>query len=291
MRLIVEPDDGKRRLTGSIRRARRTIDLTMYLLTDRTLIHNLEYAAASGVRVRVLLEPRPFGDSAAAISANQSAYDQLYAADIPVRWTGRGYRLTHQKTMIIDDATAYILTLNYSRSAFTKNREFGVVDTDPRDVREAGAIFDADWSGYVPALRDANLLVSPINSRARTLALIARARRSIEIYAEEVQDPQLEAALAAAAGRGVRVRLIGNAGDQTNARGIASLRRAHIAIHLVQHPYIHAKVILIDGRWAFIGSENISAASLDQNRELGVLIANRAALDRVHTTFERDWSN
>src|SRR5579884_1531227 len=52
VRLLVEPDDSKRRLTRPIRDAQRSIDLTMYLLTDHTLIHDLEYAAASGARVR-----------------------------------------------------------------------------------------------------------------------------------------------------------------------------------------------------------------------------------------------
>jgi phosphatidylserine/phosphatidylglycerophosphate/cardiolipin synthase-like enzyme len=117
VRLLVEPDDGKRRLTRPIRDAQRTIDLTMYLLTDHTLIHDLEYAAASGVRVRVILERAPFGDGASTRSANQSAYDQLYAADIPVRWSSSRYMLTHQKTMIVDDATAYILTMNYTYSS------------------------------------------------------------------------------------------------------------------------------------------------------------------------------
>lgn len=290
VRLLVEPDDGKRRLTTPIRDAERSIDLTMYLLTDHTLIHDLEYAAASGVRVRVLLEPAPFGDGASSRSANQSAYDQLYAADIPVRWSSRRYLLTHQKTMTIDGATAYILTMNYTRSAFTSNREFAVIDKVPADVAEAEAIFNADWRGGTPALPDPNLLVSPVNSRARLLALLARARESIEVYAEEVQDAEIEDALVAAAHRGARVRLISNAGDASNARGIARLQQGGVQVHLVTSPYIHAKMVLVDGRWAFVGSENFSPASLDHNRELGVLIDDPDALARLQDTFGQDWS-
>jgi phosphatidylserine/phosphatidylglycerophosphate/cardiolipin synthase-like enzyme len=44
-----------------IRDATRSIWLTMYLLTNRTIIHALEYAHASGVQVRVILEPHPYG--------------------------------------------------------------------------------------------------------------------------------------------------------------------------------------------------------------------------------------
>ena len=59
--VIVEPDDGVRAMTRAIRDATRSIWLTMYLLTNRTIIHALEYAHASGVQVRVILEPHPYG--------------------------------------------------------------------------------------------------------------------------------------------------------------------------------------------------------------------------------------
>jgi cardiolipin synthase len=59
--LIVEPDDGVRMITRPIRDATSSIWLTMYLLTNRTILHDLEYAHASGVQVRVILEPHPYG--------------------------------------------------------------------------------------------------------------------------------------------------------------------------------------------------------------------------------------
>ncbi|HWE60935.1 MAG TPA: phospholipase D-like domain-containing protein [Chloroflexota bacterium] len=291
VQLIVEPDDKTRRLTRPLRAARQSVDLTMYLLTDRTLIHDLEYAAAHGAAVRVILEQTPFGEGASSRSANQSAYDQLSAADIPVRWASSRYQLTHQKTMIIDGQTAYILTLNYTYSAFSKNREFAVIDHTPADVREAEAIFNADWTGATPALPDPNLFVSPVNSRARMMALLARARHSVDVYAEEVQDTAIEDVLVAAARRHVQVRLISNAGDSSNARGIVRLRQGGVAVHLVSAPYIHAKLVLVDGRWAFVGSENFSPTSLDRNRELGVLISDPTALQRLQATFARDWNS
>ena len=289
--LFVEPDDGKRLLTRPIRKAARSIDLTMYLLTDHTLIHDLEYAAANGARVRVILEQQPFGGGAVGIGTNQSAFDQLYAADIPVHWSSRRFRLTHEKTMIVDGDTAYILTLNYTRSAFTKNREFGLIDAEPDDVREAAAIFDADWHDVPYTPRDPNLLLSPVNSRSRLLALLARARHSLDLYAEEVQDRQLEETLVACARRGVRVRLITNAGDPASAPGVATLRGGGVVVRQLRTPYIHAKAVIADGRWAFVGSENISAASLDQNRELGALVANGDAIARLAATFAEDWAS
>src|SRR6185312_10829156 len=167
----------------------------MYLLTNKTIIHDLEYANAKGVKVRVILEQHPYGDSESGPSTNQSAYDQLDAAGIAVHWTSGRYALTHEKSMVIDRSTAYILTLNFTASAFTKNREFGVVDHNQADVAETEAIFSADWADQPYTPHDPNLFLSPVNSRAHLIELIARAKHTMEVYAEEVQDSGVEAAL------------------------------------------------------------------------------------------------
>jgi phosphatidylserine/phosphatidylglycerophosphate/cardiolipin synthase-like enzyme len=193
--------------------------------------------------------------------------------------------------MVIDGSTAYILTMNFTRSAFTRNREFGIVDHGSQDTRAVDAIFNADWLSRPAVSRDQNLLLSPVNSRAGFLALLGRARRSVQVYAEEVQDKGIEAALIAAHRRGARVQLISNAGDATNVKGLARLHAGGVEVRLLSSPYIHAKAILVDNRWAFVGSENISPTSLDHNRELGVLISDLDALARLATTFAHDWSS
>jgi phosphatidylserine/phosphatidylglycerophosphate/cardiolipin synthase-like enzyme len=286
---MVMPDDGTGAITSPMRTARRSIDLTIYLLTNHTIIHDLEYAHARGVQVRVIIEHHPYGDSGSS-SSNQSAYDQLYAADIPIHWSNPAYSLTHEKTMIVDGTTAYILTMNYTKSAFKANREFGVADTNAADVQEAEAIFNADWNTQPYTPHDPNLFLSPVNSRAHTLALIARATRSIEVYAEEVQDPEVEQALVQAAQRGVQVRLITNSGDAANGQGVNVLQSGGVDVHEIKKPYVHAKAIIVDDHWAFVGSENISTSSLDNNRELGVLVNDQNSLSRLTSTFEQDWA-
>ena len=288
--VFVEPDDGIRPLTRAIRNAATTIRLTMYLLTDRTIVHDLEYAHATGVDVRVILEPHPFGGSD---NANQSAYDNLMAADIPVHWSSPRFLLTHEKSMVVDGATAYIMTTNFTRSAFKSNREFDVVDSDPTDVAAVRALFDADWNDrtYVP--HDSNLPLSPVDARPMLTALIHSARHTLDVYAEELRDVAIERALAGAARSGVRVRLILPTPSQVDldAPGVAIITEAGGVVHRLaqSYLYVHAKVIVADGRRAFVGSENISSASLDQNRELGVIVADPGAITALENTFESDW--
>jgi cardiolipin synthase len=289
--LIVEPDDGMRLITRSIRDANSSIWLTMYLLTNRTIIHDLEYAHAYGVQVRVILEPHPYGLQS---DPNRSAYDNLMAADIPVHWASSHFWLTHEKSMLIDGTTAYIMTTNFTLSAFKSNREFDVIDHDPRDVSALRALFNADWAGrpYVP--RDPNLPVSPTDARPLLGALIGAARHTLDIYSEELQDLGMERALAAAARRGVRVRVIlpAPSGADHDAPGVALVSAAGAVVHRLpqSYLYIHAKAIIADGRRAFVGSENLSTASLDHNREVGVIVADPDAIHTLEGTFDGDWA-
>jgi phosphatidylserine/phosphatidylglycerophosphate/cardiolipin synthase-like enzyme len=75
----------------------------------------------------------------------------------------------------------------------------------------------------------------------------------------------------------------------TTPRDAARIAAGGVLVREVRNPYIHAKVILIDGREAFVGSENLSAESLDRNREVGILI-HGASLHRLIAVFARDWT-
>ena len=181
---------------------------------------------------------------------------------------------------------------NLTRTSFTGNREFGVVTTRPAEVAQAAAIFEADWRRAAEP-PDGPLIVSPTDSRRELLALIDGARRTLEVYAEVVRDPEVMAALAAAADRGVAVRLLMSGdldGTDDNAEERAELADAGVEVRLARGIYIHAKLLLVDDARAHVGSQNFTATSLDQNRELGVLLDDRPSLTRLDRTFEQDWA-
>jgi cardiolipin synthase len=288
--LFVEPDDGPEPLLAELNEASRSIDLTMYLLTDKPMIAALEAAARRGTQVRVLLEQHPFG----AGQGNEPAYAALQRAGVAVRWTGPRFRLTHEKAVVIDGREALILTLNLTASAFTRNREYGVIDRTPEDVAEVAAIFNADWNRapFTPSRPD--LVVSPDNARMRLMALIGQASRQLDLESEEVQDPGLDQALTAAARRGVTVRVVLSppaSGPDSNAKGVQQLQAGGVQVHSMRKPYVHAKIFVVDGQTAFAGSENISTQSLDGNRELGLFLSQPEAVARMRTTFEADWGS
>jgi phosphatidylserine/phosphatidylglycerophosphate/cardiolipin synthase-like enzyme len=103
----------------------------------------------------------------------------------------------------------------------------------------------------------------------------------------------MEHALAAAARGGVRVRVIlpAPSGTDRDAPGVALITAAGAQVHRLpqSYLYVHAKAMVVDGRRAFVGSENLSTASLDHNREVGVIVADPDAVQTLESTFDGDW--
>lgn len=153
-------------------------------------------------------------------------------------------------------------------------------------MRQISALFRADWDRLPVALHDANLLISPSNARHKLLTMIAAARRELDVYEEEIADSGVERALIGAHKRRVRVRFLLAWG--ASPKDALLLARSGVEVRELRSPYVHAKLVEVDGREAFVGSENLSAISLDRNRELGVLIRG-PQLARMVQTFDADW--
>lgn len=282
VRVFVEPGANATPILSLIRGARRSIHLEIYLLTERTIIAALGSAARRGVHVRVVLEQRPYGYGRYATTA----YAALRGAGVPVRWANESrFTFTHTKSLEVDGRVAAILTLNLSGSGLFRNREFGVIDPNRTVARAITTIVDADWARVRPRYQAPSLVVSPYNARAAFAGIIDRARRTLDLYAEEVNDAGIENRLAAAVRRGVRVRLI----TSDSSAGVSALTRAGVKVHLMPSPFVHAKAIVADGARVFIGSENISTTSLDRNREIGIMLGASGARV-VASTFAADWA-
>ena len=58
----------------------------------------------------------------------------------------------------------------------------------------------------------------------------------------------------------------------SNADDIEELENHGIKIETPKSPYIHAKAIFVDERIAYIGSINFTTNSIENNREVGVII-------------------
>ncbi len=291
--LIVQPDDGRDAILDALNGAREGILLQIYLLTDRDTIHALQAAVNRGVTVRVLLEERPCCSQNNAM--HRAVFAELQEARVQVQWSNPAFRLTHTKMLVADNAQVFVMTQNLTKSGFQYNREAILVSRDAGDVASARAVFMADWHRTSLVPDNPNLVVANLNARAKLLALIGGARRSLDVAGEIMQDREIEDALIAAGRRGVTVRYLGavppagNTGGDTSAAGRKHLAAGGVSVRVLASPYLHTKTIVADGAVAYVGSINFSTASMDQNREVGILTENRTVIARLEGVFAKDW--
>jgi cardiolipin synthase len=167
---------------------------------------------------------------------------------------------------------------------------------DIRQARLAGALVSLRTSGTSlaapppaatapegPRSRAALVLRDNLRNRTRIerayRRAIGRAREEIIIAnAYFVPGRKMRQALVEAARRGVKVRLLLQGRYEYfmqyyAARPIyGALLRAGVEIHEYSPSFLHAKVAVIDGRWATVGSSNLDPLSLLLAREANVVV-------------------
>ncbi|MDY6948563.1 MAG: phospholipase D-like domain-containing protein [Pseudomonadota bacterium] len=138
------------------------------------------------------------------------------------------------------------------------------------------------------------------STRARVLVqfLLASARESIDLCSPYfVPDLGIRRELLAACARGVRVRVL--SGGPYSDHGIvrrAGRRRyrvlleAGVEIFEYSSRMMHAKVLVVDGRWALLGSTNIDHRSFGLNDEVNLLVSSDTLAAQLRGTFEQDLS-
>jgi phosphatidylserine/phosphatidylglycerophosphate/cardiolipin synthase-like enzyme len=187
------------------------------------------------------------------------------------------------------------MTMNMTVTSPTDNREFLVVDTDPADVADAEAIFRADFTNVDVRVKG-KLVVSPQqastpDARARIVSLVDNARFTLSVEGETFSDTEVTSALVAAKKRGLAVKVVLDGTiEATPAQqtAVAALKAAAIGVVTVKTPTIHSKAIVSDGTRAYVGSQNFTMNSLMNNRELGVIFDNAAAVKTVESTILAD---
>jgi cardiolipin synthase len=272
--------------------AKKSIDMTMYELTDVTVVDALANAAAAGLAVRVILDQNDEK------TTNTPAYNSLQSKKVGVHWANPAYAVTHQKTITVDAATSAIMTLNLTPVDYAATRDFAVITNDAADVAAIEATFNADFTNaaITPPTGD-NLVWSPTNSLSSLQAIINGATQSLLISQEEFDESTIASALVAALKRGVSVTLVQENLESKYTQTLNTLKAAGAKIAVYTSStgyYIHAKTVLADYNAAqaklFVGSENFSTDSLTKNRELGLIFSDPVCMTGVYTAITKDFN-
>jgi cardiolipin synthase A/B len=293
--LIVLPDDSVKPILAAIASASRTLRVKMFVFSDPTLLEAIIDARRRGVQVRVMLNPA----RRSGVQDNETTRTALERADVEVQDANPAFALTHEKSMVVDDVTAFIKSLNWATRNLTETRDYAVVTTRGHEVREIIECFEADWHRQVFEPHSKSHLVwCPGPGRDRICRFIDEARHRLFIQNERFQDTVIIERLVRASRRGVKVdvmaRLPHTLKREKLVEGVGGLRIMDdigIKIHKLKHLKLHGKMLLADGVAAFVGSINFAAGSLDGRRELAIEVRDGDVAHRLHKVAEHDWEH
>lgn len=291
--VIVEPDDHMQKINDAITNAKSSIDLVMYNLDDAHIENLLCDAVRRNVSVRVLLnEKAAFQQSIT--PAQKASSDYLKSCGASVMFSPTYFTYTHQKTLVIDKSIAIVMTMNFQSKYYATSRDFGIVTSNPNDVSAIESVFESDWNHLKTKPSNGNDLLWSPGAETAMILLIRNAKKTLDVYNEEMYDDKITDELISAAKRGVNVRV-----TMTYASGEKKPFNKLVqgGVHVKTYSssskqlYIHAKMILADRAFAVIGSQNFSFNSLEKNRELGMFVTDPETIGILQTTFANDYNN
>jgi cardiolipin synthase A/B len=284
MKLLIQPRDGVAPILAAIKKATTRIEVLIFRFDRDDIERALHAAIARGVQVHALIAHTNHGGAERLRKLEQ----RLLGAGATVDRTGDDFVRYHGKLMIVDRTTLLVLGYNYTRLDITRSRSFGIVTTNRKTVQDAVTLFEADCArhpyiapeGAGTDRSDGSLVISPVHARAQLSAFISKAKTQLLIYDPKVSDVQIIQLLKERVKAGVDVRIIGRVGSH-----------GHDLVHQKYTGHrLHVRVIVRDGKRAFIGSQSLRALELDKRREVGVFVKGVAIVKEISATFEADWA-
>jgi cardiolipin synthase A/B len=293
--LIVLPDDTAAPLLDAIAQARKSLRIKLFLFSDPALMKAVVAARKRGLAVRIMLNPaRRDGEA-----DNQLTKEKLAAADIEVLDTNPEFEVTHEKSMVIDEEIAFVKSLNWVTKNLTETRDYAVVTTRPKEVREIMDCFEADWARRSFAANDdCQLIWCKGNGRDRISRFIDEAQHTLFVQNERYQDAVIIERLVRAHERGVKIHVMARPPHKLKpeklTEGVGGLRILNdvgVKVHKLKHLKLHAKMLLADHSRAIVGSINLAPGSFDSRRELAIEVHAPNVVDRLREIVHHDWKH
>ena len=291
--LLILPEATAAPLVALIAAAKSTIRIKMFVFTDPSLLGAVIDARKRGVEVRVMLNAaRRSGES-----DNDESRKTLEAAAVTVLDSNPAFDLTHEKSLVVDDARAAVMSLNWETRNVTETRDYAVVTDHRKEVAEVIECFDADWNrtAFVPR-EGSHLIWCNANGRERFAHFIDGAQSELWLQNERYQDAVIIERVVRAAGRGVKVNVLARAPHTLKkgkliegVGGLRILQDVGCKVHRMKGMKLHGKMMLADGARAIIGSVNLAPGSFDARRELAIEVKDPAVIDPLERVVRHDW--
>jgi phosphatidylserine/phosphatidylglycerophosphate/cardiolipin synthase-like enzyme len=275
VKLIIQPEDGIAPILAAIKNAKKSVEIAIFRFDRKDVEAALKSAAASkGVTVTALIAFANRGGEVRLRNLEQRFLD----AGIIVARTADDLIRYHNKYILIDRRTLYVLSFNFTHLDIDHSRGFGIVTTHAVWISEAMRLFKADSARTLYTAKNDTFVVSPSNSRKVLEAFLKKAKKQLLIYDPRISDKTMLRILQERAKAGVEIKVIGSVAG-----------RSPVEVQGLKKGRLHTRTIIRDGRQAFVGSQSLRPLELDARRELGLIVQDARTVKKLMDTFASDW--
>ena len=149
-------------------------------------------------------------------------------------------------------------------------------------------------SGSSAAAEAGPLIIEPNAGFSPVYNLIDHARHSIEVTMYEFSDVAAERDLAAAAARGVRVRVVLDQREENLNLGAYRYLTSHgvkVVWSWSKYQYTHQKTVVVDGTDAVVMTANLTSNYYPTSRDFLVVDSNLADIAAISAVFNADFGH
>lgn len=305
--------------------AESTIHLSFYRFKydsfGKKLLELLKEKATEGVEVRILLDlvgsirfPRIAVND---LKKNGIEFAYSHKPSFPLFFTTLNRR-NHHKIIVLDGQIGYLGGFNVGDNYAEKDSEIGfwrdyMVRINGSGTEDLQKEFMKDWTkagmtyndndSLYPNQYEGESIFRMISSCGgflddNVLSLIHSAKKSISLGSPYfIPTPELKTALVSAKERGVDIKIIlPEKSDHLFVKERAfeefsKLIPKGINVYLYKKGFYHAKILLIDGEAAYVGTANFDIRSFRTNDEMILLTRDDEMLAEIAENLKYDFEN
>lgn len=263
------------------------LKLQTYDFTNKILKSELTDLAEKSIPVQIILEDnkyQQYQNTFRELHEYFSWYNSVKIRNDEQMWT----QYVHSK-FTLNEKWFRVQTANLTKSSFESNREHFFYSED-EDFRESlEQLFDADRNGEVLSELNLhpNLVVCPYNCREVIKTLLEKAESSIVIQTQYIVDDEILDILRRKSEEINLAMIVANTDDNQDLISYFWPWKAR----MLQSNYNHTKMILIDEKYLLLGSMNLSSNSLDNNREIWIILLDEKNISEFLKWFKEDWKS
>jgi cardiolipin synthase len=278
--------DLRETLVQAILRAKSSITLSIYSISDREIIAALRKQADAGVIVKVIC------DSSVSIEGLQRLGDK---AKIVIRESGG---LMHQKILVIDHEEVWIGSANMTGDSLREHRNLmiGFYEEKMAVDLEKGLGRSPVYGFYQVGGQQVEMRMLPDKGAAldRVAEMIRGAKKSVRVAMFTWTHPKLTGEIIAAHARGVRVKVILDTRQvyAIKAKAIGQMYQAGVDVSVNKGgELLHHKFAVIDSALV-MGSANWTKAAFEVNDEIVMIwqemtAGQKGAVEKIWRAVER----